>query len=85
MKNIIIIGLFAAAGYYFYNQSSTCTTEEDVMEKYFELMRQMQSSSISNSNSQRKVQNLIQKFESLKNSNDPQSTCDAIDEIMNEL
>ena len=83
MKNLIIIGLIAAAGYYFYNNGSTCNTEDDVMEKYFELIRDMKSSSIGND--PRKIQNLMLKFESLKNNNDYQATCDVIDEIMDEF
>jgi hypothetical protein len=83
MKNLIIIGLIAAAGYYFYTKGSTCTTEDDVMEKTFEMMREFKNSSAMTS--EKKAMQLMAKLENIGSNSSPQETCDAMDELMAEL
>ena len=90
MKNLIIIGLIAAAGYYYFNTSrKPCETIGDVKDRAYELSKAFihastaKDSKLNAESLMRKIKNL----ESMKKEGFPNisRSCELIDEMMNEL
>ena len=95
MKNLIILLAIAALGYYFMSgRSSTCNTLEDVESKGEELTVAIQGiladGDINSFNAFAKHQGQMQRVLSDVNNNpnggfDYQATCDAIDDLLDDL
>lgn len=94
MKNLIIVGILAYAGYYYYNKTPSlviCETVEDVKIKEYEVGKTMLTGGVKlnkrRNNGTRELQEIIRRLDLMQRRGypHPQDACDAYNELLDEL